>query len=161
MLFREKQKFYLGPARIALAMPPLALIIITLRQIVWHHAWGNPPVTNGGLIFLTILLLLVYVRLITVRLVTELRSGELRVAMKGLLRRTRVPIGNVLSAVAVQFDPAAEYGGFGVRSGPRGQAYIASGNQAVQLELRDGKKLLVGSHHPKELARTIIEARNA
>lgn len=46
-----------------------------------------------------------------------------------------------------------------MRSGPRGQAYIVSGNQAVQLELLGGHKLVIGYQRPKELARKIAEAQ--
>jgi hypothetical protein len=159
VLFRERQRFHLGAARFSLAIPPLALLGITLRQIVWHHPWGNPPVTDGGLIFLTILIFLVYIRLLTVRLATELRPGQLSVAMRGLWRRTRVPVTNIRSAKAVQFDPVAEYGGYGIRSGPRGRAFIAQGNEAVQLELGDGGKILVGSQRPEELAQMIMRVQ--
>jgi hypothetical protein len=159
VLFRERQPFRLGYAKIAMAMPPVVLAAISFRQIVWNHPWGDPPVTNGNLIFLTILTLLVYVRLITVRLVTELRPDQLSVAMKGFWRRIRVPVADIRAAVAVEYDPIREYHGYGIRSGPRGQAYIASGNQAVQLELRDGRKLLIGSQQPKELAGNIVEAK--
>ncbi len=159
VLFREKQSFNLAFARIGMAMPPAALAIITCRQMIWHHPWGNPPASDGNLLFLTILMVLVYIRLSTVRLVTELRSDRLSVAMKGFFRRTRVALADIRSAAAVEYDAAAEYRGYGVRSGPRGQAYIASGNQAVQLELKDGRKLLIGSQQAKELARRIMEAR--
>ena len=159
VLFREKQPFRLGYARITLAMPPAILAVISCRQIVWHHPWGNPPITNGNLLFLTILTLVVYLRLITVRLVTELRPEQLSVAMKGFWRRTRIPVADIRTAAAVEYDPVSEYHGYGIRSGPRGQAYIASGNQAVQLELTDGRKLLVGSQLSKELTRKIAEAQ--
>jgi len=159
VLFREKQPFRLGYARIALAMPPAILAVISCRQIVWHNPWGNPPITNGNLLFLTILTLVVYLRLITVRLVTELRPEQLSVAMKGFWRRTRIPVADIRTAAAVEYDPVGEYRGYGIRSGPRGQAYIASGSQAVQLELRDGRKLLVGSQQSEELARKIVEAQ--
>jgi hypothetical protein len=160
VLFRETQRFHLGVARFSLAIPPLALLVITLRQIVWRHPWGNPPVTDGGLVFLTVLIFLVYIRLMTVRLTTELRPGQLSVAMRGLWRRTRVPVVNIRSVKAVQYDPVAEYGGYGIRSGPRGRAYIAQGNQAVQVDLRDGGKILVGSQRPDELAQMIARARH-
>ena len=160
VLYSETQAFRLGYARFTLAMPPAALLIVSCRQILWHHPWGNPPVTNGNLLFLTILALAVYFRLITVRLVTELRPEQLSVAMKGFWRKTRVAIKDIRSAAAVEYDPATEYRGYGVRRGPRGQAYIASGNKAVQLELRDGRKLLVGSQRPKELVRRIAEAQS-
>jgi hypothetical protein len=159
ILFHEKQAFNLAYARIALALPPLVLLVVTCRQVIWHHPWGNPPTSNGNLIFLTVLLILVYLRLTTVRLVTELRRDRLSVAMKGFLRRTRVPVANIRSAEAVEYDPVGEYRGYGVRPGPRGQAYIASGNQAVQLELRDGRKLLIGSQRARELASRIADAR--
>jgi hypothetical protein len=159
MLFREKQPFHLGYARIALAIPPAALVIITSRQMIWHHPWGNPPTSDGNLLFLTILLLFVYVRLLTVRIVTELRPDRLSIAMQGLWQRTRVAVADIRSAVPVDFDPVGEYHGYGVRSGPRGKAYIAFGNQAVQLELRDGRKLLIGTQQPQELARQIAGAQ--
>jgi hypothetical protein len=159
VLFREKQPFRLGYARIALAMPPAILAVISCRQIFFHHPWGNPPTTNGNLLFLTMLTLLVYVRLVTVRLITELWPGHLSVAMKGFWRRIRIPIADIRAAAAVEYDPKGEYRGYGIRSGPRGQAYIAAGNQAVQLELRDGRKVLVGSQRAKELARKIVEAQ--
>src|SRR5579863_4493941 len=159
VLFRETQSFRLGYAKIALAMPPAALVIVSCRQILWHHPWGTPPVTNGNLVFLTVLTLAVYARLITVRLVTELRPEQLSVAMKGFWRRTRVAIADIRSAAAVQYDPVSEYRGYGVRPGPRGQAYIAFGDQAVQLELRDGRKLLVDSQQAQELARRITDAQ--
>jgi hypothetical protein len=140
-------------------MPPAILAVISCRQIVWHHPWGNPPVTSANLLFLTILTLVVYLRLITVRLVTELRPEQLSVAMKGFWRRTRIPVADIRAAIAVEYDPVGEYRGYGIRSGPRGQAYIASGNQAVQLELTGGRKLLVGSQQSKELTRKIVEAQ--
>ncbi len=37
----------------------------------------------------------------------------------------------------------------------RGKAFIARGNQAVQLELRKGGVVLVGSNRPAELAEAL------
>lgn len=160
ILFRERQRFHLGPARIvALAIPPVGVATVSLRQIVWHHPWGSPPVSDGGLLFLTILIWLVLVRLLTVRLTTELRTAQLSVALRGVWRRTRVPVAKIRSARAVTYSPMAEYGGYGVRPGPLGRAYIARGAEAVQLELQDGSKILLGTQRPMELASAIAEAQ--
>jgi len=159
VLFREKQAFHLGGRMIALAIPPAALAVLSLRQIVWHRPWGSPPMSDGGLLFLTILISLVFLRLITVRLTTELRPAQLSIGLKGVWRRTRVPVAEIRSALPVTYNPAAEYGGYGIRPGPRGRAYIASGTQAVQLELGDGRKILLGSQRPAELARKIADAQ--
>ena len=157
--FHEVQALRQWHARLILAMPPAAMLFIAIRQLVFHHPWGNPPMSNGGVVFLTLLLVAVYIRLITVRLVTDVRSGELSVGLHGLWRRRRVSLAGIRSAIEVQYDPAAEYGGYGIRSGANGLAYIASGNRGVQVELNDGRKLLIGSQRPEQLARSIIQSR--
>ena len=159
-VFHEVQALRQWHARLVLAMPPAAMLFIAVRQLVFHRPWGSPPMSNGGLVFLTVLLVAVYIRLITVRLVTDIRSGELSVGLQGLWRKRRVPLADIRSAIEVSYDPAAEYGGYGIRSGAKGLAYIASGNRGVQLELSDGPKLLIGSQRPGELARIIIQTRN-
>jgi hypothetical protein len=160
VFFHEEQAFRQWHARLVLAMPPAALIFITLRQVVWHRPWGTQPVSNGGLLFLSVLLVLVYLRLITVRLVTDLRPTEIAVGLRGLWRKRRIPLCQVRAASAVEYDPIRDFGGYGVRSGPRGRAYIARGNRGVELELQDGRKVLVGSQDPVRLAKCITERRH-
>ncbi len=159
VLFHEEQAFRQRYAKLALATPPAALIFVTCRQLVWHHPWGNPPVSNGGLLFLTILLVLVYVRLITVRLVTDLRPTEIAVGLRGLWRKRRISLNQVRTARAVEYDPIRDFGGYGIRSGLRGHAYIASGSGGVELELRNGQKILIGSQDPARLAKQITAWR--
>ena len=144
---------------LVLAMPPAALIFVTVRQLVWHHPWGTPAVSNGGLLFLAVLLVVVYVRLITVRLVTDLRPAEIAVGLRGLWRKRRIPLYQVRTARAVEYDPIRDFGGYGVRSGFRGQAYIARGNRGVELELQDGRKVLIGSQDAARLVRLIAASR--
>ena len=159
VLFHEEQAFQQKHTAWVLAVPPAALLFVTLRQIVWHHPWGNPPASNGGLIFLTLLLVLVYVRLITVRLVTDLRSREIAVGLRGLWRPRKLPMDQVRSAKPVEYDPIHDFGGYGIRTGARGQAYTARGTRAVELEMLDGRKVLIGSQDPARLAREITACR--
>jgi hypothetical protein len=159
--FHEVQALRQWHTKIVLAMPPAALLFIAIRQMVFRRHWGQPPVSNGGLVFLTVLLLAVYIRLVTVRLVTDLGGGELAVGLRGLWRRKRVPLDAIRSAKAVQYDPIAEYGGYGIRSGARGLAYIANGNRGVELDLVDGHKLLVGSERPDQLALALTCSRKS
>ena len=159
VFFHEEQAFRQWHARLVLAMPPAALIFVTLRQLVWHHPWGTPPVSNGGLLFQTVLLVLVYLRLITVRLVTDLRPTEIAVGLRGLWRRRKISLNQVRIARAVEYDPVRDFGGYGVGSGLRGQAYIARGSGGVELELQDGRKVLIGSQDPARLVRQIRASR--
>ena len=158
--FSETQGFQQWRTRIILAFPPLALLFMTCRQVIFHKPWGSPPQSNGGLIFLTVLLIGVYIRLITVKLVTELRDSEIRIGMHGLWKRRHIPLDQIETAREVTYDAAAEFGGYGVRSGGRRAAYIAHGNRGVELSLRGGRKILIGSQHPAALLNRIEEARH-
>ena len=62
---------------------------------------------------------------------------------------------DIVSVEARTYTPFTEYGGWGIRQGPSGHAYNVSGNLGVQLELADGKKLLIGSQRAEELAQII------
>jgi len=52
------------------------------------------------------------------------------------------------------------YYGYGIRLTPMGTLYNVSGNAAVQLRLRGGKQVLVGSDDPERLA-AILAARKS
>jgi hypothetical protein len=90
-----------------------------------------------------------------VRLVTDLHPRELVIGMKGLWPRRRIPLDQVRAARAMEYDAIRDFGGYGIRSGRRGRAYIAHGNGAVELELVDGGRLFIGSQQPARLARQI------
>jgi hypothetical protein len=159
LLFFETQSLRSWHSRIILAFPPAALVFMTCRQIIWHKPWGSPPQSDGGLIFLSVLLVAVYLRLITVKLVTELRREALTVSLRGLWRRLKVDVTEICSAEPFTFDPVADFGGYGIRTRHRRTAYIARGNRGVQLVLSSGKQLLVGSQTPEILATRIQALR--
>ena len=117
--------------------------------------------SNGSVIFLSVLLVAVYIRLITVRLVTDVGPSEVSVGLRGLWRMKHVPVHAIRTAKPVQYNAASEYGGYGMRSGPRGPAYIAHGDRGVELELTDGSKLLIGSQHPDELVSRILQVKQS
>src|ERR1039458_2780504 len=106
-VFHEEQAFRQRHARIALATPPAAILFITLRQMVWHRPWAHPPTSDGDLLFLSVLLVLVYVRLVTVRLVTDLRATEIAVRLRGLWRKREIPMDQVRAARVVEYDRSA------------------------------------------------------
>ena len=58
------------------------------------------------------------------------------------------------------YDAISEYGGWGIRGGAlwykaKGKAINISGNIGIQLELKDGKKLLIGTNK-KEQAQDVL-----
>jgi hypothetical protein len=154
-LFHEVQRFPLRRIAIALAIPPCGMVCLLIWQVVLGHPWGKQPMSNANIIGWTVFLWLIYFRLITVRLVTEVREAELVVALRGLWRGRHILLNDIQSAEAIRYDPLRDYGGYGIRTGRFGKAYVANGQRGVRLKLADGTTLIVGSQKPDELARIL------
>ncbi len=58
------------------------------------------------------------------------------------------------------YKPILEYGGWGIRFGD-GIAFNTHGNQGVQLILKDGRKILIGSQKAETLAAAIHQQMNS
>jgi len=59
------------------------------------------------------------------------------------------------------YSPIGEFGGWGLRIGigSRGSAYNVSGNKGLQLEFKNGKKLLIGTNKASQLEIAIKRTR--
>jgi hypothetical protein len=141
---------------IVLAIPPLGMLLLLVWQVVLGHRWGKAPMSNGDVIGWTIFLCLIYLRLITVRLVTEVRGQELRVGLRGLWRSERIPLSRIQAVETIDYDPVRDFGTYGVRTTRSGTGYLAGGAGGVRIALSGGKKLVIGSRRPADLARALL-----
>ena len=146
------QRFSLRRVGLVLASPPLFLLGLLIWQVVLGHSWGRQAISNANIIGWTVFVWILYFRLITVRLVTEVRKGELVVAMRGLWRRRRVSLEGIQSVETITHNIARDYGGYGIRSIRGGKAYVVSGNRGVRITTNAGEKLVIGTQRPDELA---------
>lgn len=154
-LFYEVQGLRLLRPRILLAIPPFAMLLLLVWQVILGHPWGTKPMSNASLIGWTVFLWLVYLRLVTVRLVTDVRSGQVTVAMRGFWRERHIPLNEIRSVKVIAYDPVRDYGGYGIRIVRGVKAYIASGNRGVRLELANSGAVVIGSGRPEDLASVI------
>jgi hypothetical protein len=88
---------------------------------------------------------------------TTVTEKELSVSFGALFPfyRRRIATADIVSSEAVTYSPLAEYGGWGIKWGRGGAALNARGNRGVRLTLRDGRRVLVGSQRPEELAEAL------
>ena len=75
------------------------------------------------------------------------------------LYRRRIALVDIASVEAVTYSPLREYGGWGIRGGRASMALNARGNRGVRLTLRDGRRVLVGSQRPGDLAEALKAPR--
>jgi hypothetical protein len=150
MFFEERQRFLSN----ALLQAFLVLLLaIALALGLWSRGTAGPSplaVLFAGVLALGLVVLM--------ELRVVVRPGEVEIHMWPF-RRKVIPVQDIVEYEPRTYRPILEYGGWGIRFGPRGWAYNVSGNRGVQLRLRDGKRILIGSQKADELARAIAEAR--
>jgi hypothetical protein len=110
---------------------------------------------NPGVIVPLVVLPLVGFLLLFGEMRTEVRDDALYTRWFPLTRWHRFAWNEIQSCEAVTYRPIRDYGGWGIRCGRKGKAYNVTGNRGVQLELTNGKRLLLGSQQPDELAAAI------
>ena len=147
VLFREVQQFRQWWLWLLIAPGPV---------VIWYRAFRQLIVGGSPLSALQLLSWLVGgvglpILLYTIRLVTEVHSDGLYLRFFPFhFSFQRFPVNGIRSYEARTYSPMREYGGWGIRDGWNGKAYNVSGNQGIQLELNEGKRILIGTQHPLE-----------
>lgn len=75
------------------------------------------------------------------------------------LKKRTILWSDVSAAYVRQYKPIAEYGGWGLRGllGRNGRAYNVSGNIGLELELKNGEKILFGTRKKEALEKVIMQ----
>jgi hypothetical protein len=61
----------------------------------------------------------------------------------------------VARAYLRRYDPLGEYGGWGIKGTSQNRAYNIANEEGLQLELHNGRRLLLGTQRPTELAQAL------
>src|SRR5579883_2304075 len=152
--FREEQRFspLLGFLPVALAG---GLVWVLFQTGLGHGARGKPASALIPLLAVVAVAALVVPLLVLAKLTVEVGGGEIRVRFFPFLKKA-IALSEVVSCESRTYRPILEYGGWGVRYSLRnGWAYNVRGNRGVQLRLKDGKRILIGSQRPEELAEAL------
>lgn len=162
ILFEEKQKpkqFWIWALLIVVCSMPLYGLY---SQMVLGKPFGNNPMSNSGLVLLFCFLLLTAVFVLNITLRTKICKDGIYVKMFPFHAKFKVYHKESLAEAYVRkYQPVKEYGGWGLRYGfKNGIAFNVSGNMGLQLELKSGKKILIGSNKPKELEHALTQFWN-
>ena len=159
MLYHEVQKFRQPIVWLAVAVVTLLMWWGFVQQIVFGAPFGDNPMPDVLLIVFWLTVGIGF-PLFFYRggLVTNVRQDGLSVRF-GPFGGTHIAFDEIATAEVREYKPLREYGGWGIRYGfGQGWAYNASGNKGIQLTLRSGKRVLIGSQRPHELM-AILETR--
>ena len=158
ILFSETQKFKQWWLWVLLLTINAIFIFGWIQQIVFDKQFGDKPMGDVELVFATCMVLCISIFTLSVKLETRVKIDGIYVRFfPFFLTYRKYPWEDLEKATVRTYSPLAEYGGWGYRisfSG-KGRAFNISGNKGLQLEFKNGKKLLIGTNKPDELAEVL------
>jgi hypothetical protein len=156
-IFIEEQKFTQSWLFIGLAF---GLIVVTMPIIKdWAHisqgSLGEMLNNLGGIL----IILLVFTLFIFFKLKTRIdEKGVYYQYLPFHFSYRFLPWNSISKCFVRNYDAIFEYGGWGLKFSFRkskGKSFTVKGDVGLQLELMDGKKILIGTQKKEEIQRTI------
>jgi hypothetical protein len=133
-----------------------------VQQIVVGEPFGNNPASDWAVWLLWVFVGLgLPVLFAFIRLAIEVTADEVVIRYRPLMKR-RILLADIERVNARTYKAVREYGGWGIKGWSfKSVAYNISGDRGVQLTLRDGRRIMLGSRRPDELAQAIETQRQA
>jgi hypothetical protein len=161
-MYKERQKFNQVWVWILLGISGLVPISAfgfgIYKQIILRQQFGNNPMSDSGLITAFVCVLLLVSALTWLFVVANLStvidsSGISYRFFPFHFKYHKMNWNEIASYEVVTYHPIRDYGGWGVRYGNGGKAFNVSGDKGLQLHLKTGKKLLIGTQNEQEITR--------
>ena len=159
-IFREVQQFRQLWLWIFILGLSAFLWFITIGALIDKSFDNKLPIALLWMIFLMSHSIGLPLLLYLAKLITEVRPDGIYYRFYPLhLKPRKIAFYELKTYYARTYRPFREYGGWGIRYAfSRGWAYNVSGNKGVQLELINGKKILLGTQRPEEFVSAIDSA---
>jgi len=168
-LYHEEQKF-----RSPWILVPVALVACValafafwaiVRQIGQGVPVGSKPVSDAAIVLIAsvqvVIWFSVFALLWFARLVTEVHPEGVYVRFRPFHFKPRlIPLADDDRVSAREYHPIREYGGWGIRRGWKKRAYSVSGRQGLEIVRTDGRRIMIGTQRPDELAAAVARVHH-
>ena len=137
-----------------------AIIYAVVQEAVLDHPLGKYPAPLLMIAYMLIIVALSNYMLWTAELQIRIDTEGVHYRYLPLIRRERhIAYSELEQATVRHYSPVAEYGGWGYRLGlfGKGKALNVRGSMGLQLVLKNGKKLLLGTQQPEALTQALSE----
>ena len=156
-IFLEEQKFTQAWLHILLIISFIvaaAIIVMDYKVATTNTNLVEPMIAFGSM-------LLVYVLIFSLKLKTRIDENGIEFRFIPFHFTARSINWNEIERVYTRkYDAITEYGGWGMKGGmfwrkSKGVAYNVKGDIGLQLELKNGKKILIGTQKEDEMKRVL------
>jgi hypothetical protein len=159
LLFREVQHFRMWMFWVPIVVVTGLVWYEFFQQVIRDNPAGTQPLPDWAAWVLAIVFGIgLPAAGYLLRLITEVRAGDIYVYVFPF-RGSHIALKDVTEAEARDYSGQREYGGWGVRTTAKaGKAYTAWGTKGVQLWLKEGERILIGTQEPKEFTDVLRKA---
>jgi hypothetical protein len=158
VFFQERQYFRQWFIWILIGGLDLLFLWAFIQQVILGQPFGDNPGSTAELLAIAGIMAIFTFFMATAHLRTEITEAGIEIAFFPFLR-TRFRWEDIAEARVRSYRPLTEYGGWGIRFGREGIAYNVSGNMGLELILKKGEKVLIGTRQPDEL-RLLLQNRS-
>jgi len=149
--FREKQKF----TQWWLWLFLIGLVIFQLyglyQQLVKGVNFGNKPMSDIGLMVFTLIPFVILILFWLTKLETEVNQKGIQIRFTPFVKKS-FKWEDIQSATIIKY----KFVGYGIRLFTSyGTVYNIKGNTGLSIELKNGKKVLIGTQKGEEIAQII------
>ena len=156
-IYREIQHFRQLWVWVLLLFISVLCIYGAVQQLIMGKPFGNNPASDSMLVVITVIFGFGFpVFMYKINLTTEVHEDGLYFRFFPLhLSFRQIGLEDIAEFNVEKYRAIIDYGGWGIKYGRKGQAYNVSGNRGVQLQLSNGKRILIGSQRAEELAEAL------
>jgi len=156
-VFVEEQRFNQWWLYLLLAIPLISLVIPFMFNSDDYVNGDKETLTGITISLVTVVMATLLI--LSIRLRTKIDENGIYYQFYPInFNEKFIPWSDISKCFVRKYNPLRAYGGWGYRSGfgrGKGKALNIRGNQGIQLELKNGKKLLLGTQKEELVKRTL------
>ncbi len=164
LYFKESQRFRQPWVWVIVLFTAAIIVFLFVMQFALAKPIAEESVPVIILIIVPLILIGTIALLLLARLETEIRRDGVHYRFRPFINKTRIHHWEDIKQFHVRkYHPIGEYGGWGYRMAGKkaGVAFNISGNMGLQLELKNGKKILLGTRKPTEMEEVLRKVRES
>ena len=132
-------------------------IVSAYQQLYRGIPFGNKPMSDEGIIIGLFSCMLIATIFLVFKLKTTITKEHIQVQFFPFHLKPRTYLWTDIKQASVRkYRPIMEYGGWGIRGFKSNRAYNVSGKIGLQLEFKNGDKLLVGTQNGQEVNDVLV-----
>lgn len=145
-LFQERQFIRSNPLTFMIWPIVLFIWVISFLQLGMGIEIGNKPASNSIMVILLISVgIILPLIFLSLNLSVKLTKDQIQINYLPFAKRS-IPINEIMRVEARRSNPVQEYGGWGLRFSPTyGWSYTIKGVDGIQLNLKSGQNIFIGS----------------